>query len=171
MTVIAARRLGGRRKRRDWTRIARAIRRQMNTKERRELLHHFNKVVANWKGKPRFIAKMGDKGGNFVLSARPVGKNAQKWRWVSRGTKGPYTIAAKNAPTLAFRTNYKPKTEPGGWYGGPGVATGPMVFPQEVEHPGIEPRHFEEEIAETFTPGFRRRIENLIRREIRKGQR
>ena len=170
MAVIAARRLGKRRKRRDWTRIARAVRRQMNTKERKVLLYHFNKVVANWAGKPKFIAKMSDKGGDFVLSVRPAGKNAQKWRWVSRGTKGPYKIAAKNAPSLAFRTNYKPKTRAGGFYGGPGTATGPRVFPKEVMHPGIEPRLFEEEIAETFVPGFRQRIENTIRREIRKGQ-
>lgn len=170
MAIIAIRRLGKRRKRRDWTRIARSVRRHINTVERRKLLAEFKSIVINWKGKPRFIAKMGDKGGSFVLSVRPAGKNAQKWRWVSRGTKGPYTIRAKNATTLAFRTNYKPKTKPGGIFGGPGVATGPWRTPVEVEHPGIEPRHFEENIAERFAPMYRERIENLIRKEIRKNQ-
>jgi hypothetical protein len=55
-------------------------------------------------------------------------------------------------------------------FGGPGVATGPWRTPVEVEHPGIEPRLFEEHIAERFAPQFRQRIENLIRREIRKNQ-
>jgi hypothetical protein len=170
MAIIAVRRIGKRRKRRDWTRIARAVRRHMNTVERRKLLAEFKSVVLNWDHKPKFIAKMGDKGGDFVLSVRPAGREAQKWRWVSRGTKGPYKIRAKNVPTLAFKTNYKPKTKPGYVFGGPGIATGPWRNPVEVEHPGIEPRLFEEHIAERFGPQYRRRINNLIRREIRKSQ-
>jgi hypothetical protein len=142
----------------------------MNTTERKLLLDEFKSVVLNWKHRPKFIAKMGDKGGDFVLSVRPSGKEAQKWRWVSRGTKGPYPIRAKNAKTLAFRTNYKPRTKPGGVFGGPGVTTGPWRTPVEVEHPGIEPRLFEEQIAKRFGPMYRRRIGNLIRREVRKNQ-
>ena len=130
----------------------------------------FKSVVLDWKGKPRFIAKMGDKDGDFVLSVRPAGKDAKKWNWVSRGTKGPYKIRAKNAKTLAFRTGYKPRTKPGGTFGGPGVASGPWRTPVEVTHPGIEPRHFEENIAKRFAPMYRERIENLIRREMRKNQ-
>lgn len=170
MAIIAVRRVGKRRKRRDWTRIWRAVRRHINTVERKKLITKFNRVVANWKHKPKFIASFNKKRPDFVFFVRPVGKEAKKWRWVSRGTKGPYTIRAKNAPTLVFRTNYKPKTKPGGIFGGPGVATGPFRTPVKVEHPGIEPRLFEEEISKKFQPEFRRRIENLIRREIRKGQ-
>lgn len=170
MAIIAARRIGKRRKRRNWVVIARAVRRHINTVERRKLLAEFKSIVLNWKGKPKFIAKMANKGGDFVLSVRPVGKNAKKWNWVSRGTKGPYKIRAKNAKTLAFKTNYKPKTRPSGVFGGPGVATGPWRNPVEVTHPGIEPRLFEEVIAKRFAPMYRRRIENLIRREIRKNK-
>ena len=170
MAIIAARRLGKRKKRRDWARIARRVRKHMNVTERKLLLDEFKSVVLNWKHKPKFIAKMGNKGGAFVLSVRPVGKEAQKWRWVSQGTKGPYTIRAKNAPTLAFRTNYKPRTKPGGVFGGPGIATGPWHNPIEVTHPGIEPRLFEEVIGKRFGPQFRRRINNLIRREVRKNK-
>ena len=169
MAIIAVRRIGGRTKRRDWTRIARAIRYHINTEERRRLLAEFNSVVLNWKHRPKFIANMGEKGGDLTLSVRPAGKEAQKWQWVSRGTKGPYKIRAKNAPRLAFQTNYQPRTKPGGSFGGPGKATGPWRTAQEVTHPGIEARLFEEYIANRFAPEFRRRIENLIRREIRKG--
>ena len=168
MAVIAARQIGKRANRRDWAVIARSVRRHMNTVERRKLLAEFKSVVMNWKHRPKFIAAMGDKGGDFVLSVRPAGKEAQKWRWVSQGTKGPYKIRAKNAKTLAFKTNYKPKTKPGYVFGGPGVATGDWRTPVEVTHPGIEPRNFEEHIGNRFAPMFRERIENLIRREIRK---
>lgn len=142
----------------------------MNTVERRKLIAEFDSVVLNWKHRPKFIATMGDKGGDFILSVRPAGKEAQKWRWVSRGTKGPYKIRAKNAKTLAFRTNYQPRTKPGYVFGGPGKASGPWRTPVEVEHPGIEPRLFEEHIGKRFAPMFRERIENVIRKEIRKGR-
>jgi len=167
---IAIRRIGGRQKRRDWTRIARAVRYQMNTVERRKLIAEFDSVVANWNHKPKFIATMGDKGGDFTLSVRPAGKEAQKWRWVSRGTKGPYPIRAKRAKTLAFQKNYQPRTKPGYVFGGPGKSSGPWQFPKEVTHPGIEARLFEEHISKRFAPMFRERIENVIRKEIRKGQ-
>ena len=168
---VSVRGVRSRGKRRDWTRIWKAVRRHITGKESKLLVKEFAKIVKNWKGKPRFIAKSNKNRGSFVLSVRVAGKEAQKWRWVSRGTKGPYQIRAKNAPTLAFRTNYVPKTKPGGFWGGPGKATGNWRTPIEVTHPGIKPRHFEEEISKTFQPEFRRRIENLIRREVRKNKR
>lgn len=168
MAIIAARRVRKRKKRRDWTRIWRKVRRHINTVERKLLIKEFNKRVANWDDEPKFIAKMNKVRDDFVLSVRPVGKNAKKWNWVSRGTKGPYKIKAKNAPTLNFKKNYDPRTKPGDVFGLPAVSWGPWQSPVEVTHPGIEPRLFEEEIAKIFAPEFRRRINNLIRREIRK---
>lgn len=142
----------------------------MNTEERKALLKMFNNIVANWDHQPKSIATMGEKGGDFVLSVRVTGKEANKWRWVSRGTKGPYKIRAKRARTLLFRKNYDPRTKPGYVFGLPAVSSGPWRAPVEVTHPGIEPRLFEEEISERFAPEFRRRIENTIRREMRKTQ-
>ena len=68
--------------------------------------------------------------------------------WVDDGTKGPYTIAAKNAPFLMFQVGGSPKTFKGSLMstsGNPGTA---WRSAKEVTHPGIEEREFSQTVAD-----------------------
>ena len=100
----------------------------------------------------------------------PTGENAQIWRYVSRGTKGPYWIVSKNPSKypLKFRTDYKPRTTPSGGYKGPGRAFGKIVRPLYVSHPGIKARNFEQHIARWYAPQFRRTMKNAVARATRR---
>lgn len=92
------------------------------------------------------------------------------WRALDRtGTRGPYPIPKKIEPgkRLAFRTNYQPHTRPIGRFGGPGQATGPLIRPVQVTHPGIKPRKFSEKINKAL----RKRFEKAISRGVLLGWR
>lgn len=92
------------------------------------------------------------------------------WKALDRtGTRGPYPIPKNPQPgkRLAFRTNYQPHTRPIGRSGGPGVATGPLVRPIQVQHPGIKPRHF----SRVINKRLRRQFEQAIDRGVRLGGR
>lgn len=131
----------------------------------------FEKVTDNWKHKPKFVAGVfiTPRGDEISLVVEPVGGNAKYWEWTSRGTK-PHLITASKAPTLYFRSEYTPKTKPGNppTYGGSGTAGGGFVRKIQVQHPGTEPRLFEEAIGKTLIKDFRREVENAVRRGLRK---
>lgn len=125
-------------------------------------------IVSDWDHKPGFGVQVVRRAGALISTLQALGKNAKIWYWVSLGTKGPYPIKAKNAPSLVFRGGYTPKTTPKGrtaTFGGPGVATGSWVSKQEVEHPGIKARDFETLVRSKYTQTFRR----IIRRAIKEG--
>lgn len=83
------------------------------------------------------------------------------------GTRGSYQIPKNPQPgkRLAFRLGYQPHTRPIGRYGGPGVATGKLVRPEVVMHPGIKPRKFSQGINKRL----RKRYEKAIERGVRLG--
>ncbi len=88
------------------------------------------------------------------------------WKALDKtGTRGPYPIPKNPQPgkRLAFRTNYQPHTRPIGRSGGPGRATGPLVRPIQVMHPGIKPRHFSQVINKRLRKQFERAIDRGVR--------
>ena len=136
--------------------------------EDRTTLNLAKEIVSDWKHKPKFRSRVTNLRGTLTAELEATGKNAKIWYWVSLGTKGPYPIAAKNAPSLVFRGGYKPRTTPKGrsaTFGGPGVATGKWVSKKEVTHPGIKARDFETLIRGKYTQTFRR----IIRKAIKDG--
>lgn len=153
--------------------IMREIKRTINQDVKPDVLSHFKDIVQNWEHKPKFIAKTVVRKGEIALIARAAGKNAKIWHYVSRGTR-PHKIRAKAGGVLAFQWggpgSYQPKTynNPVSW-GGPGtVRGGKATFRQEVDHPGTEPRLFEEEVARVEGPRFQGRVSAAIRRGKRK---
>lgn len=137
---------------------------------------YFNDVVSSWKNKPRFIIHYATNDREITLEVYAVGNAADVWGWINRGTgkwgaKGqPYPIRPKQPGyPLKFRGGYNPRTKPVAMYDvGNGKASGEWRSPMEVMHPGIEPRKFDEAAQENIKPYFRRRINNSIRREVRK---
>lgn len=153
--------------------IMREITSTINAAVKADVLRHFNDIVKNWDHKPKFIAKTVKTRDSIELQTRVAGKHAKIWNYVSRGTR-PHKIKAKPGKVLAFQWggpgSYQPKTfaNPTMW-GGPGtVRGGKATFRQEVDHPGNEPRLFEEEVARVEGPRFQGRVSAAIRRGRRK---
>lgn len=155
----------------DWGRNAdKEIRRAID-KTKRPVLKEFEKVVQNWEHKPRFVARQE----GFTITVRPVGRDAKIYRFVNDGTR-PHKIKARRFPRLKFiwggPGSYVPKTKPIGQYGGPGVVRGgTWTSPQEVDHPGTEPRHFDSRIANKMAPTLAKAMRDAISRVFQRTNR
>lgn len=70
--------------------------------------------------------------------------------WTALDEKGtpPHVIVPRRAPRLSFVAGrYRPKTNPGGRFRGPGkVQGGKRVYAMRVKHPGFKPRKFTQRI-------------------------
>jgi hypothetical protein len=131
-------------------------------------IERFKEVIADWKHKPEFKSRKFIKTDSISVDVYPAGPHKDIWKWVSRGTKGPYPIPKAGPRYLAFQLGYQPRTRPRGKFGGPGKATGPWIRGvMQVQHPGIKAREFEEVIAEEEKQWFSSTMENIWRRTIR----
>lgn len=163
----------------NFMRIASEVLAEMQNNVGPEVLAYFERITARWQHKPRFSAYYAVTRQGTSVSIEPEGENAQIWQYVSRGTR-PHLIpkggaAAQRAKGYRLRFqwggpgSYKPKTSPGGHYGGPGTVTGgKTTYRWQVNHPGNKARDFEKHIARWYGPKFKRRIENAMRRGARK---
>lgn len=121
-------------------------------------IKYLEEYTASWEHKPQWGIRIKvnlDK--EIIVYIYPTGPDAQIFKLVSGGTKGPYPIDPKvtirgqkrlGQAYLVFKVGYQPKTRPGGRYKGPGKAVGPEVFATHVEHPGIKPRNIEKTIGQ-----------------------
>jgi len=100
-------------------------------------------TTQTWKHKPKFAIRKSGKWERIISTTDKI------YGYVSEGTR-PHTIRPKNAPALAFQANYKAKTivrQVRSRQGGP---SGPMVYAQEVQHPGFPGREFNKVISEKW---------------------
>jgi len=129
---------------------AKAALRYAQTKVEPRMVKWSEKVVEGWSDPHTFEASSKVEGGDLVIYCKPVGAIAQKWEWVSFGTK-PRQIPAAGKPGkfMAFPSTFTPRTKPAGARvvsGGPGTKTGPMVYTHRVgtkKLHQIKPRNFE----------------------------
>lgn len=138
-----------------------------------EAKQHFIKqheeITADWDHKPDFAGHEFRGPRELKLVVVAEGENAEIWRWVTLGTKGPYSIPKEGPSLLVWREGYQPHTRADGSFGGPGEATGDLVFRYtQVQHPGIEARKFVERIAEENEDWFRTEAERAWDRAIRR---
>lgn len=89
------------------------------------------------------------------------------WKALDKTGTRPHTIRPKTlgpgfGGALRFQSGYSPKTRPIGRSGGPGRATGPVVFARQVNHPGFPPRHFSREINKRLKPAFSKAVSRGI---------
>lgn len=114
-----------------------------------------NKWQDNWQHKVRFRTMVREWGTRITTYVYPDGENLKYWRWTSRGTS-PHTIPPGAKGFLAFpwdgvRGNFNPhpKTLPKGRSYGSGAVD--WVYTKKpVDHPGTEPRLFEEQTVEQY---------------------
>lgn len=134
------------------------------------LTKQHRRVVQRWStGKPVFAYRVTVKPTYVRVTVFPRGPYAQRYKYVDLGTKGPYVIRAKHKPYLHFQGGYDAKTAPGAKYNvGLGGNTGNWAKKKQVVHPGIQARGFSEKFNKEVLIGFRRDINNALRRAIRR---
>ncbi len=126
------------------------------------LTSYFNRFVANWDHKPQFAAKKIREANRIGVHVYPAGRNARFWRYVSGGV-APRPIFPRRKRALRFQLGYRPHTKPGGFYQGPGVATGEVLVRKYVKNwPGIRARRFETIIVRWMRPWFRLSVRRAI---------
>jgi hypothetical protein len=155
----------------DFRAFYKEIEKALDTIVKPDLLEYFNKVVKSWKNQPEFKARKIIWLERMQVYVYPAGPDAEIWKYVSFGTRGPYPIPKPGntkAKTLKFRWggpgSYKARTTTSGGYDGPGKATGPIVLRKRVMHPGIKARSFEKHIARWYKPKFQRTMNDAVKR-------
>lgn len=148
--------------------VRKQIEEAMDKQVKPALVKSHERVVADWKHKPKFGAQKRIRPERITVSVFPTGDNAKIYNFVDKGTE-PHEIRPVRAKALRFNTGYQPKTlaRPARTVSGGGKATGPEVFAQVVHHPGSEAREFSKTIAEDISPHFKRLIENAFRKAAR----
>lgn len=103
------------------------------------------KPLKSWSNPPQIevLIDLDSKAATVVIG--PAGSDMQvnKFVWLDKGTK-PHVIKAKNAPRLAFQTNFKPKTSPNSLASSSGSKSPPWAFAKQINHPGTKPRNWTE---------------------------
>lgn len=105
------------------------------------------RATDTWSHQPDF--RITAKGASMGSSADVrVVTDDKPFMYVNEGTR-PHAIRAKNGGRLAFHSGFMAKTMPGVLQSGAGFSGGPMVYRQEVWHPGTQARHFDD-LAMTY---------------------
>jgi hypothetical protein len=123
-------------------------------------------LTESWKTKPEFEMKVTSKG-NITTSEVKTGD--AKYRWIDLGTKPhPIPLEPKASGFLIFQKNYKAGTTPRSLQARKPQRSGPTVFAKQVQHPGVEPRHFEIPIYEEQKPIVVKELQKALGDHIRK---
>jgi len=169
MPTVAFRVTRSRRKFIEYPKVKRGVAAVLDNEAKPLFVDAFKEKVSDWNGKPDFQARKFIRTDKIWIDIFPAGEYKQHWIWVSRGTRGPYPIPKGGPSFLAFTAGYSARTKPRGQaHVGSGTASGPFVAGiMQFDHPGIEPREFEEVIREDNAAEFSRIMENGWRRVIR----
>lgn len=124
-----------------------------------------DQIVLDFKHKPKFGYRIRTtpKQLRLEIYLKNAGqKVSEAWTiddlWTALDKEGtrPHLIMPKRARRLSFIAGrYRPKTNPGGRFRGPGKVTGgKRVYAIRVKHPGFKARHFSERISKDLRPLF-----------------
>jgi len=157
---------------------------ERDTRLRRELRAEMNFIgdivigelatgTRRWSHKPKFKKVIIVKPDLIAVNVFTSGRSrANKiFTYVDKGTKQHFIFPRKFGGRLIFKTGYDAKTQPPGKFNaGTGQRFGDFVSKSFVLHPGSKARDFIATIAKKVTPDFRRRIENAMRRGVRRNK-
>lgn len=129
----------------------------------REIQADFEDTVVGWEEEVNFtVRKRIGFGSKLVVR---VETDNQIYIWVNSGTK-KHEIPGYgmiNDPPLAFREAYSPMTVPGSLESRSASEYGDLLFRGYVlEHPGIEPRRFDEQIRAKWEREIHRRLQRAL---------
>ena len=126
------------------------------------------KPTRQWKAAPGFKSDVSGSTSRIEMIVHPVGPNAAKYERIDQGTE-PHVIRP-NPPRrfLRFMPRYLASTIPQRLWSRLARRSGAFVYARVVHHPGIKARDFSGQVYRIMNPEFRRRMRNLIRRELNK---
>lgn len=135
-----------------------------------EGVKQFERVVADWDTKVRFTYERKVTAQYISVEIKPYGKSALIFTYVDQGTK-PHIITPKGDYPLRFQTGYSARTKPVAQYGvGSGTSSGEWRASYEVHHPGTKARQFTQEYMREIQFTLARRVENALRRGVRRAR-
>lgn len=132
----------------------------------KEIKDDFELTTASWTHKPAFevVRAIASVGGTVEVM---VATDDEVYTYVDKGTR-PHIIRAKNGKRLAFQWagpgSYRAKTAPGVLGSTSGGASGEMVYPMVVHHPGTKARNFDVIIQKKWQPRFKQRMEYAMKK-------
>jgi hypothetical protein len=141
------------------------IERTLERKTGPDLSKEFRKTVQGWSSPPRFNPHIHNFSGH--LSAE-VSTDAERYIFVNNGTSA-HVISPKNARgLLRFQPGYRAATRPGSISSSRPSRFGDHISSRKVFHPGVEPRNFDQIIAESYEDTFVSDIQDAIRMAVQK---
>ena len=130
----------------------------------------FAKTTETWTHKPKFetVVSLAGPGPELL-----VGTDDLIYKFVDEGTKAHeiwagYWTGKSDKKSLAFPSEFEPKTTPKVIDSGPGFSGGDIVLRQHVHHPGIEAREFDKTLAHDWEKPFKERMEDAMRKAAAK---
>lgn len=137
------------------------------------MVKDFERTTTTWESQPKF--KVSTHAGHTLENpvSTEVWAESDVWNWIDKGTR-PHEIWAgwytgkSDKKVLAFPSMFTPKSVPGKLDAQAGDSGGETVFRPYVEHPGIEPRRWTEEIFKIWQPRFKAEMESAMSEFSRK---
>ena len=127
------------------------------------------KPTRQWVAPPAFKSRITGSTSRVMMIVHPIGRQAKKYERIDFGTNPRVIRPRKPGGILKFQPKYLASTIPNRLWSRVAKRRGAFVYARIVHHPGIRPRNFSKQVYQTMNPEFRRRMENLIRRELRRG--
>lgn len=129
-----------------------------------DMLLDYELTTATWKRDVKFVKDI-----NVTRDKQEilVGTDDEIYGYVDEGTK-PHKIRPKKAGgTLAFPSEFAPKTQPGHMVASKGFSGGKTAFAKEVNHPGTKARKFTKNIQKKWQKLFEKRMDKAMRRAVK----
>ena len=125
----------------------------------------FKSTVKDFTTKPDFEKKVEIKPGKIEGSVLTSDENYKR---LNDGTKPHVILPKKPGGVLVFKINFKSKTTLTRLPSRRGFNNAPVVFARKVNHPGFEPRNYEERVKKEVKPKFSKIINKHLDIDVKK---
>lgn len=131
----------------------------MKTETAPTLKRLFRQTTTGWSNHPSWRQHLTRHSDEISME---VWTEDSKYGLVNAGSP-KHSIPAKRGGLLRFKPGYRASTRPGRIQSQRAYRSGPYVTAQSIPmHPGFEARKFDELVAETYSPSFRKDVQQAI---------
>lgn len=135
-----------------------------------QLRRLFGQTVEGWGNKPRWDTKQTITSDQISIAVWAAGENADQYQIVNFGVGHYYPIVPKRpGGMLIFQEGYRASTRPRVLSSRPYQRFGRIRRAMSVMHPPIEPRAFDETIADEISEDFSTDMQDAIARGSHQG--
>lgn len=149
----------------DFPKVVGEIKDTMSNKTAPEVKTMFRRTVFGWSNKPSFRHRRDDHADQISVRIFSAGQYSAQYALVNAGAS-PHPIYPRRARFLRFRPGYRASTRPRVLDSQRAYRSGPYISRSFVNHPGFRAREFDREIAEQYTPTFRKDMMNAMKQGI-----